>query len=83
MHDSLQFSRTRDLIESPTPIRYKVSTNNFYWTNRLISCLVDSHYQTSIIHIERYQESTMAKNYQLIKKFDKYGDHINDVFYAA
>ena len=48
----------------------KVSTNNFYWVNRIISCLVDSHYQTSIIHIERYQESTMAKNYQLIKKFD-------------
>ncbi len=48
----------------------QVSTNNFYWASRLIGALVDSHYQTIIVYIERYQNKTMAKNHELIIKYD-------------
>ena len=47
-----------------------VNTNNFYWANRLIGALTDAHYNTSIIHIERYQDSTMAASYNLINEYD-------------
>lgn len=57
----------------------KVSTNNFYWTNRLIGVLVDAHFQTAIIHIERYQEKTMSKNYEFIKACDKEFATNNDI----
>lgn len=49
----------------------KVSLDNFYWASRLLGALVDPHFQTGIIHIERYQEKTMSKNFGLIKKYDE------------
>lgn len=56
----------------------KVSTDNFYWASRLLSALVDPHFQTSIIHIERYQDKTMAKSYEILhrvdEEFEKTGD---------
>lgn len=48
----------------------KVETNNFYWASRLLSALVDPHFQTTIIHIERYQDATMAKAHALLKEYD-------------
>ena len=56
-----------------------VNTNNFYWASRLIGALTDAHYNTSIIHIERYQDATMAASYNLINEFDK---KINENNYA-
>ncbi len=47
-----------------------VSTNNFYWASRLIGALSDPHYQTSIVHVERYQEDAQALSHELINKFD-------------
>lgn len=56
-----------------------VNTNNFYWASRLIGALTDAHYNTSIIHVERYQDATMAASYNLINEFDK---KINENNYA-
>jgi len=48
----------------------KVSTSNFYYASRLIAALADAHYNTCMIHVERYQDKTMAYNHELINKFD-------------
>lgn len=48
----------------------EVSTDNFYWSSRLIAAMADASYQRSIVHIERYQEHVMAKGHELINRYD-------------
>ena len=48
----------------------EVSTDNFYWVSRMIGAMADASYRSSVFHIERYQESVMAKGHQLINKYD-------------
>ncbi len=48
-----------------------VSTENFYWTSRLISALADPNYTACIQQIERYQNSVMAKGRQIILEYDR------------
>ncbi len=38
-----------------------VSTNSFYWTNRLVGALADASYAASLPHVERYQEKLVAR----------------------
>ena len=47
------------------------STENFYWTNRLIGALADANYGTCIQHIERYQASVANYSHQYLNEFDK------------
>ena len=44
----------------------EVSTDNFYWSSRLIAAMADASYRKSIFHIERYQEHVMSKAHELI-----------------
>ena len=48
-----------------------VSTENFYWSSRLIAAMADASYKKSIFHIERYQEYVMAKGHAIIHKYDE------------
>ena len=48
----------------------EVSTENFYWTSRMIAAMADASYKKSIFHIERYQEHVMAKAHQIINRYD-------------
>lgn len=48
----------------------EVSTDNFYWSSRLIAAMADASYQRSIVHIERYQEHVMSKGHELINRYD-------------
>jgi len=48
-----------------------VDSNNFYWANRLIGALADSHYQTNAIEIERYQNALAAKAMEFVHQADK------------
>lgn len=48
----------------------EVSTDNFYWTSRMIAAMADASYRKSLFHIERYQEHVLAKSHELINKFD-------------
>lgn len=48
----------------------EVSTDNFYWSSRLIAAMADASYRKSIFHIERYQEHVMAKAHELIGRAD-------------
>ena len=47
-----------------------VSTDNFYWTSRLIAAMADASYKSSLFHVERYQGHVMAKSHELIAKYD-------------
>lgn len=48
----------------------QVTTENFYWVNRIIAALADSNFQKTNIHIERYQIAVQSKGYEIINKFD-------------
>lgn len=48
-----------------------VSTDNFYWSSRLIAAMADASYKKSIVHVERYQERVMANGHAIIHKYDE------------
>lgn len=49
----------------------QVTTENFYWTNRIIAALCDPHFAENSSHIERYQLAVQSMGHNLIKKFDE------------
>lgn len=55
-----------------------VSTENFYWSSRLIAAMADASYRKSIFHIERYQEHVMARGHELINYYDELLDKETD-----
>ena len=59
---------TPDYLSNTTA---EVSTDNFYWCSRMIAAMADASYRTSVFHIERYQESVMAKGHALIHQYDE------------
>lgn len=48
----------------------EVSTDNFYWTSRLIAAMADAAYRKALIHIERYQQATLAGAHAIINEYD-------------
>jgi dipeptidase len=46
------------------------STDNFYWSSRIIAALADAHYGKCLPHIERYQFSVMSRGHGLIAGYD-------------
>lgn len=48
----------------------EASTDNLYWSSRLIAAMADASYRRSIFHIERYQEHVMSKGHELIARYD-------------
>ncbi len=47
-----------------------VTTENFYWANRIIAALADALYSQCIAHIERYQNTVFREGYRMIKEAD-------------
>ena len=48
----------------------EVSTDNFYWSSRMIAAMADSSYKKSVFHIERYQEHVLSKGHEIINRYD-------------
>jgi dipeptidase len=48
-----------------------VSTENFYWSNRLIAALADAHYGACLPDIERYQFAVQSKGRAVIGRYDR------------
>ena len=48
----------------------EVSTENFYWTSRMIAAMADASYGKSLFHVEHYQENVLAKSHALINQYD-------------
>ena len=56
----------------------EVSTENFYWSSRLIAAMADASYRSSVFHIERYQLAVASKSHALIHQYDKALKDITD-----
>ena len=61
-------NRTPDYLANTTN---QVTTENFYWTNRLIAALCDTHFADTASHIERYQLKVQSQSTALINKYDE------------
>ena len=55
-----------------------VSTDNFYWSSRLVAAMADASYTKSLFHIERYQLAVASKSHALIHQYDKALKDITD-----
>ncbi len=49
----------------------EVTTDNFYWSARLIEALSDACYGKNLNHIEHYQQAVQSKGHALIAKYDR------------
>lgn len=49
----------------------KVTTDSFYWSNRLIAALADARFRDNAAHIERYQEKVGARGHQMLRETDR------------
>ena len=49
----------------------RVTTESFYWANRIIGALADSQYSHCRSHIERYQSKVPTKAYTIMKAFEE------------
>ena len=49
----------------------EVSTDNFYWANRLIAAMADSHFAVCASPLERYQHAVHGKGQEMLRTFDR------------
>ena len=59
------------------------STENFYWSSRLLGALADPNYPTCIQHIQRYQNAVMTKGRQILLEYDRRMTREKDFSLAA
>jgi dipeptidase len=48
----------------------EVSTDNLYWSSRLIGAMADHDYPACIQHIERYQNAVTTKGRRIVLEYD-------------
>lgn len=51
-----------------------VTTDNFYWCNRMIGALADAHFAECSIHVERYQNAMHAEGQRFLAETDSKAD---------
>jgi dipeptidase len=44
----------------------RVTTESFYWANRLVGALADAHFGACVAHVERYQQAVAARGHELV-----------------
>ena len=49
----------------------QVTTDNFYWSNRLVAALADAHFSPCVPHIEDYQQRVGALGHALLAATDE------------
>ncbi|MGT2843936.1 C69 family dipeptidase [Streptococcus hongkongensis] len=64
------FTQVTDFPEYFTNTNQDVNTNNFYWMNRLIAAIADSHYLHHNARIEDYQEKTMGQGHYMLHQVE-------------
>ena len=47
-----------------------VTSDNFYWANRIAGALADAAYGASLAHVERYQEALQSRCAALVRECD-------------
>ena len=49
----------------------RVSTESFYWANRLVAALADAHWRECACHVERYQQAVVAAARAIVNETDE------------
>lgn len=49
----------------------RVTTENFYWANRLLGALADAQFSLCKSHIERYQAAVPIEGYRILHEYDE------------
>ena len=68
-------SRIPDYLSKVT---LDTSTENYYWSSRLIGALADPCFAAAIQNIDRYEEAVMIRGRQLIREYDQKMTEKND-----
>ena len=66
-----QYARVDDSPKYLKDVTGEVTTENFYWQNRLIGALADPHYSEAMVWIDRYQNKMAAKAHEMMNNYDK------------
>ena len=54
----------------------RVTSENFYWANRLVGALADAAYGACLPHVERYQESLASRCAAMVRECDERGGEL-------
>ena len=65
------YPQVRKMPAYLSKVTTEVSTENFYWSSRLIGALADPHYAAVAQQIERYQAATVTKGRQILADYDR------------
>lgn len=58
----------------------RVTTENFYWVNRIIAALTDAHYHECYVHVERYENEVMSLGHAHVAETDRQAaSHLKDI----
>lgn len=60
-----------------------VTTESFYWVNRLIGAMADADFSDSIAEIERYAMHVQSEGHRLIQQGDADYNQLHDVYHLA
>ena len=60
-----------------------VSTENFYWSSRLLATLADPHFARTVQPLDRYQSAVMTRGRQLVLEYDRKIAETGDLSLAA
>ncbi|MBQ6149218.1 MAG: C69 family dipeptidase [Oscillospiraceae bacterium] len=64
------YTQTDRMPKYMSDVTMDVSTDNFYWSSRLLGALADPHFGTCIQIIERYQFAVASQGHQLLNEYD-------------
>ena len=65
------YTNVSDLPDYIKKVTLNCSTNDFYWSTRIIGALADAHFGSTSIFVERYQNAAFTKSHELLNKYDK------------
>ena len=65
------YTRVSRIPDYLSKVTLDASTENLYWSSRLIAALADSCYASAVQNIGRYEEAVAAKGRRLLLEYDR------------
>ena len=65
------YANVEDMPEYLSNTSARVTTESFYWANRVIAALADARFRDNAAHIERYQEKIGGMGHRLLRETDR------------
>ena len=70
-YDAPVYTNTEKLPDYLSKVTLDVSTDNLYWTCRLIAAMADKSFGDCMQEVGRFQDAVNVKGRQLIREYDK------------